>query len=91
MDKVVDIAVDERFMREALREAMAAGAEDEIPIGAVIVFGGRVIAKGHNMTERLHDPTAHAEMIAITAATEANSIFLTVRHDSVIFSYVFHI
>ena len=57
MDKVVDIAVDERFMREALREAMAAGA-DEIPIGAVIVFGGRVIAKGHNMTERLHDPTA---------------------------------
>ena len=71
MDKVVDIAVDERFMREALREAMAAEAEDEIPIGAVIVFGGRVIAKGHNMTERLHDPTAHAEMIAITAATEA--------------------
>ena len=37
----------------------------------MIVFGGRVIAKGHNMTERLHDPTAHAEMIAITAATEA--------------------
>ena len=71
MDKVVDMAVDERFMREALREAMAAEAEDEIPIGAVIVFGGRVIAKGHNMTERLHDPTAHAEMIAITAATEA--------------------
>lgn len=71
MDKVVDMAVDVRFMREALREAMAAEAEDEIPIGAVIVFGGRVIAKGHNMTERLHDPTAHAEMIAITAATEA--------------------
>lgn len=71
MDKVVDMAVDERFMREALREAMAAEAEDEIPIGAVIVFGGRVIAKVHNMTERLHDPTAHAEMIAITAATEA--------------------
>ena len=45
--------------------------EDEIPIGAVITFAGRVIAKGHNMTERLHDPTAHAEMIAITAATEA--------------------
>ena len=63
--------LDEKFMREALREAKAAEAEDEIPIGAVIVVAGRVIAKGHNMTERLHDPTAHAEMIAITAATEA--------------------
>lgn len=63
--------LDEKFMREALREAKAAEAEDETPIGAVIVFAGRVIAKGHNMTERLHDPTAHAEMIAITAATEA--------------------
>lgn len=63
--------LDEKFMREALRGAKAAEAEDEIPIGAVIVFAGRVIAKGHNMTERLHDPTAHAEMIAITAATEA--------------------
>lgn len=62
--------LDEKFMRDALREAKAADAEDEIPIGAVIVFAGRVIAKGHNMTERLHDPTAHAEMIAITAATE---------------------
>lgn len=64
-------SVDLKFMSEALREARAAEAEDEIPIGTVIVFGGRVIAKGHNMTERLHDPTAHAEMIAITAATEA--------------------
>lgn len=63
--------LDEKFMREALSEAKSAEAEDEIPIGAVIVFAGRVIAKGHNMTERLHDPTAHAEMIAITAATEA--------------------
>ncbi len=65
------VELDEKFMREALREAKAAEAEDEIPIGAIIVFAGRVIAKGHNMTERLHDPTAHAEMIAITAATEA--------------------
>ena len=62
---------DERYMREALREARAAGAEDEVPIGAVVVYRGRVIARGHNMTERLHDPTAHAEMIALTAATEA--------------------
>lgn len=63
----------EKFMREALREAGYAAAEDEVPIGAVMVWNGRVIAKGHNMTERLADPTAHAEMIAITAATEAVS------------------
>lgn len=63
--------LDEKFMREALKEAKTAESEDEIPIGAVIVFADRVISKGHNMTERLHDPTAHAEMIAITAATEA--------------------
>ena len=58
-------------MRDALREAQAAAAEDEVPIGAVITCRGRIIGKGHNMTERLNDPTAHAEMIAITAATEA--------------------
>lgn len=62
---------DERYMQEALREARMALEEDEVPIGAVIVCRGRIIGKGHNMTERLHDPTAHAEMIAITAATEA--------------------
>lgn len=62
---------DERFMREALREAMLANAEEEVPIGAVMVCRGKIIGKGHNMTERLSDPTAHAEMIAITAATEA--------------------
>lgn len=62
---------DERFMREALREAREALADGEIPIGAVVVCRGRIIGKGHNQTETLHDPTAHAEMIAITAATEA--------------------
>ena len=62
---------DERYIREALREAGYAASEDEVPIGAVIVCQGRIIGKGHNMTERLNDPTAHAEMIAITAATEA--------------------
>ena len=62
---------DERYMKDALREAHAAASEDEVPIGAVIVCRGRIIGKGHNMTERLNDPTAHAEMIAITAATEA--------------------
>lgn len=61
----------EKYMKEAQREAGFAAAEDEVPIGAVIVWNGRIIAKGHNMTERLNDPTAHAEMIAITAATEA--------------------
>lgn len=62
---------DLRFMQEALKEARDAAAEGEIPIGAVVVSRGRVIARGHNMTERLQDATAHAEMIAITAATEA--------------------
>ena len=58
-------------MKDALREAQIAASEDEVPIGAVIVCRGRIVGKGHNMTERLNDPTAHAEMIAITAATEA--------------------
>lgn len=58
-------------MKSALLEAGDADAEGEIPIGAVIVCRGKIIAKGHNMTERLHDPTAHAEMIALTSATEA--------------------
>ena len=62
---------DEKYMKEAIREALAAAQEDEVPVGAVIVCRGKVIARGHNMTERLNDPTAHAEMIAITAATEA--------------------
>lgn len=61
----------ERYMREALREAQCAAEEDEVPVGAVIVCRGRIIGRGHNMTERLNDPTAHAEMIAITAASEA--------------------
>ncbi len=61
---------DEKYMREALREALQAAEEGEIPIGAVIVGRGRIIGRGHNMTETLHDATAHAEMIAITTATE---------------------
>lgn len=64
--------IDEKFMRDALREAGLAAEAGEIPIGAVIVCRGRIIAKGHNMVEMLHDPTAHAEMIALTAATEAH-------------------
>lgn len=64
-------SAEEKYMLEALSEAKAALEEGEIPIGAVIVCKGRIIGRGHNMTERLNDPTAHAEMIAITAATEA--------------------
>ena len=61
---------DEYYMREALREARAATAEGEVPIGAVVVCGDRVIARAHNQTEMLHDVTAHAEMLAFTAASE---------------------
>ncbi|MBR6048759.1 MAG: nucleoside deaminase [Bacteroidales bacterium] len=61
---------DEFYMREALREARAAAAEGEVPIGAVVVCGDHVIGRAHNQTERLHDTTAHAEMLAFTAASE---------------------
>jgi tRNA(adenine34) deaminase len=59
------------FMRRALDEARVALAEDEVPIGAVIVHQDRVIAAAHNQREQLHDPTAHAEMISITQAAAA--------------------
>lgn len=59
---------DEKFMRLALAEAQEAALRDEVPIGAVIVCQGRVIARGHNLTETLTDVTAHAEMQAITSA-----------------------
>lgn len=57
-------------MKVALKEAMAAGAKGEVPIGAVIVCGGQVIARAHNLTETLNDVTAHAEMQAITMAAD---------------------
>ncbi len=60
--------MDEKYMRLALQEAERAADKDEVPIGAVIVSGGRVIASAHNLTETLCDPTAHAEMQAITSA-----------------------
>jgi tRNA(adenine34) deaminase len=60
---------DERFMRAALREAVAARDEGEVPVGAVVVREGRIIGRGHNQRERLNDPTAHAEMLALTAAS----------------------
>ena len=61
--------LDEKYMLEALKEAQCAWDEDEVPIGAVIVCKGKIIARAHNLTERLNDPTAHAEMQAITVAT----------------------
>ena len=61
---------DEQFMRKALYEAQRAAEEGEIPIGAVIVCNDRIISRAHNLTEKLHDVTAHAEMQAITAAAD---------------------
>lgn len=61
---------DERYMTMALEEARQAQQAGEIPIGCVIVSGGRIIGKGHNLTETLHDVTAHAEMQALTAAEQ---------------------
>jgi tRNA(adenine34) deaminase len=60
----------EYWMEMAFREAQKAYEEGEVPIGAVVVFENRIIGKGYNLTEKLQDPTAHAEMIAITAAAE---------------------
>ncbi len=64
------VTADERYMRKALEEARRAFEADEIPVGAVVVCGDQIIARGHNLTEMLHDVTAHAEMQAITAAAE---------------------
>lgn len=61
---------DEYYMRQALMEARLAASEGEIPVGALIVCRDRIIARTHNLTETLHDVTAHAEMQAITAAAE---------------------
>jgi tRNA(adenine34) deaminase len=62
---------DEYFMREALRQALKAGKADEVPVGAVIVRAGKVIARAHNQVELLKDATAHAEMLALTQAEAA--------------------
>ncbi len=67
---MLEVQSDLFFMRQALREAQLAAAEGEIPVGALVVCQGQIIAKGHNQTERLLDVTAHAEIIALTAAAE---------------------
>lgn len=64
----MDLYTDEYFMREALKEADKALAISEVPVGAVVVCKNRIIARGHNQTEKLTDATAHAEMLSITAA-----------------------
>ena len=60
--------LDEHFMREALKEAVKAFESDEVPVGAVIVYKGKIIGRAHNQIKLLKDPTAHAEMIALTQA-----------------------
>lgn len=68
MEQPTQQSEDERFMRQALGEARKALEAEEVPIGAVVVSGGRVVGRGHNLVETLGDPTAHAEMQALTAA-----------------------
>jgi len=62
---------DEYYMKQALAEARLAAEEGEVPVGAVIVSGDHIIARAHNQTELLNDPSAHAEILAITSATSA--------------------
>ncbi|MEZ4944725.1 MAG: nucleoside deaminase [Cyclobacteriaceae bacterium] len=65
----MDLYTDEYFMREALREANKAFENGEVPVGAVVVSNNKIIARAHNQTEKLTDATAHAEMLAITSAS----------------------
>ena len=62
---------DEEYMRKAIAEAEQAATDGEVPVGAVVACRGRIIARTHNLTETLHDVTAHAEMQAVTAAANA--------------------
>ncbi len=68
-DEVIEVYSDEYFMKQAFNEAELAKAADEVPVGAVVVVNKKIIGRGHNLTERLTDVTAHAEMQAITAAS----------------------
>jgi len=67
------LKIHEQYMQEALKEAEKAFVEDEVPVGAVIVNDGKIIARGYNQVERLKDSTAHAEMLALTSATNCLS------------------
>ena len=68
---MMDFRSDEFFMSEALKEAQKAFDAEEVPVGAVVVCRDKIIARAHNQVEQLKDPTAHAEMLAITSATNA--------------------
>lgn len=68
MDPIIDLHSDSHFMGEALRQAHRAWQNEEVPVGAVVVRGGVIIARSHNQVETLKDATAHAEMLAITQA-----------------------
>jgi tRNA(adenine34) deaminase len=70
-EPIIDLQSDHYFMGEALREAVRAYSREEVPIGAIVVRSGRIIARGYNQVELLKDATAHAEMLALTAAEEA--------------------
>ncbi len=70
-NEILEPFTPEYFMKEALKEAKLAFEKDEVPVGAVVVWKNRIIARAHNLTETLNDPTAHAEMQAITSATNA--------------------
>ena len=74
---------DVYFMRQAIREAIKALEEDEVPVGAVVVVNKQIIARGHNTTERLNDVTAHAEILAITSA--ANYLGVKYLNDCTIY------
>ena len=69
--KMLTVFSDESYMKQAFQEALLALEADEIPIGAVVVCNNKIIARAHNQTETLNDVTAHAEMLAITAAANA--------------------
>lgn len=79
----MDLYSDNYFMKEALKEAQKAYDADEVPVGAVIVTGNKIIARAYNLTERLKDVTAHAEMQAITSA--ANAIGGKYLHDCTLY------
>ena len=66
---MINLYSDEYFMKEALKEAQKALEKDEVPVGAIIVYNDKIIARAHNLTETLNDVTAHAEMQAFTSAT----------------------
>ena len=70
-DPIIDLQSDQYFMGEALRQAMKAYEAEEVPVGAVIVRNGRIIARAYNQVEMLKDATAHAEMLALTQAEQA--------------------